>query len=178
MGYFHSLQRQLCWPIVVCRAYSNANSAATLVGTGFHLCLSTPRPHPSAHGVLDSDRASSSGVYRPHARRCIPLSFAVRMGNDLCKGYVLSDHSNLEIFGIHWQPCHPCSNKCERRGCFQESSFPGLWNRRAAFSGVRSRSLYTARESAPPSALAQCRGQDLPCYPYVPFSGSSSITWQ
>src|SRR5438105_1738270 len=63
-------------------------------------------------------------------------------------------------------------------GYFQESSFPGFWNRRDAFSGVRSRSLYTARESAPPSALAQCRGQDLPCYPYVPFSGSSSITWQ
>src|SRR5207249_8722281 len=59
MGYFHSLQRQLCWPIVVFRPYSNANSAATLMGTGFHLCLSRPIPHSSAHGVLDSVRSSS-----------------------------------------------------------------------------------------------------------------------
>src|SRR5438445_8586126 len=63
MGYFHSLQRQVCWPIVVCRAYSNANSAATLVCTGFHLCFSTSRPHSSVLAVIDRVRPCSYLFY-------------------------------------------------------------------------------------------------------------------
>ena len=71
-----------------------------------------------------------------------------------------------------------CSNRRNHRGCFQENISSGFPNRRDAFSGVRSRSLYAARESAASSALGRCRVKNLPCYPGVPFPGFASTTWQ
>src|SRR5436190_5889332 len=77
-----NVQRQIHWRAIVWRASGHATHTANHVGRGFRLCISSSRPHTSAYGILDRDRAPAPRIYRPHSRRCFALPSPVRMGND------------------------------------------------------------------------------------------------